>query len=188
MKTSFFRYTLGCGNFDSCDSIFIPICKLDRPERLDGEVMLQTFQSAMTKEGFTLLDSHLEVRVKQVWLFREEEFELSVADVEPDLQNESWLTGLDGALEMVTPEMVVLIAYRKCHNSGSSYDFRVLAVPKGSQLPKRSENYHHVPFDKEINWMWDMDSNSQQTVYLPQGALIWNGKEWEPITRIKYYY
>ncbi|OGN13659.1 MAG: hypothetical protein A3D48_04155 [Candidatus Yanofskybacteria bacterium RIFCSPHIGHO2_02_FULL_43_17] len=172
---------------------------MDRPEFVDMDSLLapidQAAKSVIAGQGFALLNGNehpgtgLSIRVNQIYPFRGEELELHVLYDDPHFQEQnSWLRGLDQALDMLGQDMVIVGTCRYSHNSGGSYDFKVLAVPKGSQLPEKSQYYHQEPFDKEVNWMGGMDSNSEETVHLPKGSLIWNGKKWWPTTRIKYYY
>lgn len=175
-----YRYFIGA---DTDHEGFHSFFKHESPTLVDVDELLRTLDAALRpaleQAGFVCVDPvpNWSVNVEHVHVFRGEEV------IFPDS-----LENVAEAITKVGPEDVLVEAYRRSHNSGERYDSRLLTVPKGSRLPSDSSGYHKDAFDKNVNWISGMDSNSEETVNLPENAKAWDGTQWVPISKLEYHY
>ena len=167
------------------------VAVLNTEEAVDKEKVIAKFRDCLTSAGFDVPNLSLSVEARQVFRFRNAEFALPLADTNQYGVPYS-SSDIDGVgpecLDQVEPHEVLVMTSRSSHNSGDDYDHRLLAVPRGSSLPEGSKWYHEEVFAEDINHMGGMDSNSDTTIDLPEGARFWNGAQWVPIEKLEYHY
>ena len=178
-----YHYLIGSvGEFDNLEAMF----EVNSDTKLEASVILDRMYDALANAGFARIPPDefgrhgLSVKERCVCSFRGSEFELGADLVEKQ--------DVDRALSQIGPAEVVVATFRMSHSSGTNYDLRLLAVPKGSRLPEKSRGYHKPAFDQDVNWMYGADSNSEETVYLPGGTKIWKDGQWLPSSSLEYYY
>lgn len=177
-----YRHYLGTFN-DHGD--FEPAFQLDS-EGIAGGYILYPLENLIKQAGFVRLPNRslrLGVETSQVHQFRGAEVVLPL-----DAFGKDSNVDVAALLEQVEPHEVLVVTCRYSHNSGGAYDYRLLAVPKGSKLQRDSRQYHRDAFDKEVNHMSGVDSNSRTVVNLPAGARVWESGQWKPAPNLTYEY
>lgn len=175
-----YRYTIGAyGEYGQFSSDF----RYESPMPVDTEDIIcslrAALRTALEQAGFSCAGSgpDWKVEMEEFHPFRGQEVSLPTP-----------FANFAEAIAQVSPGDVLVVAYRICHNSGYAYDYRLIAVPKGSRLPRRFRRYHPHLFDRDVNHMSGMDSNSEETVRLPENTKAWDGTQWAPISKLEYYY
>ena len=177
-----YRHYIGTFN-DHSD--FEPAFQLDSAELLGGSIV-DSIEELVKQAGFVRLPRRglgLGVEIDQVHQFRSAEVVLPL-----DAFGEDSNVDVAALLEQIEPHEVLVVTRRHSHNSGGAYDYRLLAVPKGSKLQRDSRQYHRDTFDKEVNHMSGVDSNSRTVVNLPAGARVWESGQWKPAPNLTYEY
>lgn len=168
-----YRYLLG--TYDDRGGDIEPFFRFDSPDQVEHEDVLNSLRTALEQAGFTCLPkSGLSVKESQVHIFRKEEVDLPLK-----------VANVDQALDQIGSNEVLVVACRSQHSSGTDGEHRLLAIPKGSTLPRRADWRHDDAFDKDVNWMFGEDL-SWEPMTLPQGTQIWDGSHWIPISMLDY--
>jgi len=174
-----YRYVVGIvGQYDNLEPMF----EVKSNSKLESSVLLDRMYAALEATGFPRVSPPKDgpafrlgfsIEERCVCSFRGSEFELEANVVEQQ--------DVDRALSQLGPDEVFVVTCRMAHSSGTDYDYRLLAVPRGSQCMDKT-------FDDDVNWICTADSNAEWSMTVPGGSRIWRKGRWKPVRRLHYSY
>ncbi len=90
------------------------------------------------------------------------------------------------------PDGYSIVVFERCsHNDGEAYDWRFVAVVRGSVKFISHPNFGHTVRIKEpIDICSSLDSNSDSEIKLPANSMEYSTDllEWQPCTELAYFY